>query len=171
MAEDDKPGTERKSVTTRAAEMLTALAMLPVGALVVYDSIRVGNGWASDGPQAGFYPFYIGLILCVAALGILLQTALAKYEQGSEVFVEAGQFRQVLAIFVPSAIYVAAIYAIGIYVASALFLVIFMCWRGKYSLWKALPIGLAVPVLMFLLFEIWFKVPLPKGPMEALLGY
>jgi hypothetical protein len=32
------------------------------------------------------------------------------------------------------------------------------------------PVSVAVNVVFFLMFEIWFKVPLPKGPLEAALG-
>lgn len=171
MREQNPPGQQTKpGISTRLAEMITALVILPLGGVVVIDSIRVGNGWASDGPQAGFYPFYIGLMLCAASLGIFIQALLAK-DQAGERFVESDQFRLVLAIFLPSIAYVAAIYAVGIYVASALFLIGFMRWQGKYSLLKAVPIGLAVPIAMFMLFEIWFKVALPKGPLEAMLGY
>lgn len=161
---------KKTGFTNRMAEIATALVILPLAGLVVVDSVRVGNGWAPDGPQAGFYPFYIGLILCAAVLGIIAQAILAR-EQGTDQFVEAHQFRLVLAIFLPSVVYVAAIYLIGIYVASALFLIIFMRWQGKYPLHKAVPIGVLVPVAMFVLFEIWFKVALPKGPLENLLGY
>jgi putative tricarboxylic transport membrane protein len=167
---DESNRADKTGFTTRMAEIATALVILPLGGLVVVDSVRVGYGWAPDGPQAGFYPFYIGLILCAAALGILVQAVLAR-DQGSDRFVEVHQFRLVLAILLPSTIYVAAIYLIGIYVASALFLIIFMRWQGKYPLYKAVPIGVLVPVAMFVLFEIWFKVALPKGPLETLLGY
>ena len=35
----------------------------------------------------------------------------------------------------------------------------------------AVAVAVAVPVLTFLMFEIWFLVPLPKGPLESFLGY
>ena len=81
------------------------------------------------------------------------------------------QLRKVFAILIPAIIYVAAIYLLGIYLSSALFLFAFMIWQGKFSVWKAFPVSLLVPLAMFLMFELWFKVPLPKGPLEAWLGY
>jgi putative tricarboxylic transport membrane protein len=157
------------SVSVKMVEVVTALVIFFLGCLVIYDSLRAGNGWASDGPQAGFYPFYVGIFLCCAALAILAQQLF--FHPKAKVFADGAQLKNVLAILLPSMIYVAAIYLVGIYVASALFLAIFMLWQGKYSLQKAIPFSLLVPAFLFLLFEIWFKVPLPKGPLEALFGY
>ena len=164
----DKHDRPRSGITTRAVETVTALLILALGVLVIVDSVRVGRGWAADGPQAGFYPFYVGLTICACAVWVLIQQSLSRERRR---FVGSRKLRPVLAILFPSIAYVAAIYFLGIYVSSALFLVGFMCWQGNYKLLKALPIGLAVPIAMFLLFEIWFKVPLPKGPLETWLGY
>jgi putative tricarboxylic transport membrane protein len=167
--EREQQGKTRSALSTRAAEIATALVVLALGCLVIYDSIRVGHGWGADGPQAGFYPFYVGMALCAAALGILLQQLFthAKNEQ----FVGAGAFGHVLALLLPSICYVVAIYFLGIYVSSALFLYLFMVREGKYSLLNALPVSLGVPLALFLVFEIWFNVALPKGPLEAMFGY
>jgi putative tricarboxylic transport membrane protein len=35
---------------------------------------------------------------------------------------------------------------------------------------KTAAVALGVSVVFFLLFEVWFKVPLPKGPLESWLG-
>ena len=134
------------------------------------DSRRVGAGWADDGPQAGYFPFYIGLILCFASVWTLWRV-LFSGKDTIGVFVSDKKLRLVLSVFIPSMIYVAAIYFIGIYVASALFIGAFMYWHGRFPWTKIVPVSLLVPVAVFLLFEVWFLVPLPKGPLEALIGY
>jgi len=88
-----------------------------------------------------------------------------------ELFAEWGQIRQVLAVVVPTAVYVAAIPYLGIYVSSALLIITFMKWLGNYNWLVAVAVGVVVPILTFLMFEVWFLVPLPKGPLENLLGY
>lgn len=158
------------SVGTRIVEIVTALCILALGSLAVFDSIRAGVGWEQDGPQAGFYPFYIGLFLSLSALAVLVQQFMHCKEQ-DQVFLESGQLHHVLAVLLPSCVYVGLIYVLGIYVSSALFLFFFTTWQGKYGLMKSLPISLAVPLFVFLLFEIWFQIPLPKGPLEAWLGW
>lgn len=160
----------RRGVTTRTMEVAVALAILLLGVLVSWDSHRIGSGWGDDGPQAGYFPFYVGLILCAASVWTLLQTLLSGKGDG-HIFVTYRKLRLVMSVFIPSAIYVAAIYFIGIYVASALFIGAFMYWHGRFPWLKIILVSVIVPVSMFLMFEVWFLVPLPKGPLEALIGY
>lgn len=135
---------------------------------MIYDSLRIGAGWASDGPQAGYFPFYIGLLLGIASLWILVQAVITA---DKNVFVEPSKFRSVLAVLLPAMLFVGAIYFIGIYLAAALFLAVFMRWQGKLGIRTIAMVSVLAPVVLFLLFEIWFLVPLPKGPLEALFGY
>ena len=160
----------RRGVGNRAMEFAVAAFTFILGLLVIYDSRRVGSGWAEDGPQAGYFPYYIGIILCIASAWTLWR-AVFFGKNFAGVFVSHKKLRLVLSVFVPSMIYVAGIYFIGIYVASALFIGAFMYWHGRFVWTRIIPVSLAVPVAMFLLFEIWFLVPLPKGPLEALIGY
>jgi hypothetical protein len=46
-----------------------------------------------------------------------------------------------------------------------------MLWQGKYRILPTLAISVGIPVVLFLVFELWFLVPLPKGPLERLIGY
>ena len=157
-------------VSKRKADIVVALLLAGAGALVIYDSLRLGIGWAADGPQSGYFPFYIGLFLVLASLGTV-GVALFGRRQRDGVFVERGQLRDVLKVLVPTAIFIGLIGYIGIYVASALFIALFMRWLGKFR-WRMIGIvSVAVPFVFFLLFEIWFLVPLPKGPLEDFLGY
>lgn len=160
----------KHGVSTKAVEIAVAAAIFGLGLVVIFDSRRVGYGWADDGPQAGYFPFYIGLMLCAASAWTLLQAVFSGHA-ATGMFVSRKKLRLVLSVFFPSLIYVLSIYFIGIYVASALFIGTFMYWHGRFSWIKIIPVSLIVPVSMFLLFELWFMVPLPKGPLEALVGY
>ncbi len=163
-------GGSGHGVSTKAVEIVVAVAILALGLLVLMDSRRVGAGWAEDGPQAGYFPFYVGVLLCVASAWTLLRTLFSS-KVGAGVFVSHKKLRLVISVFLPSMIYVVATYFIGIYVASAIFIGAFMYWHGRFPWTRIVPVSLAVPVSMFLLFEIWFLVPLPKGPLETLIGY
>ncbi|OGI51582.1 MAG: hypothetical protein A3A87_00595 [Candidatus Muproteobacteria bacterium RIFCSPLOWO2_01_FULL_60_18] len=163
-------GNQHHGVSTRTVEMAVAAFTFILGLVVIIDSRRVGAGWAEDGPQAGYFPYYIGLILCIASVWTLWR-ALFSGKAVAGVFVSHQKLRLVLSVFIPTMIYVAATYFIGIYVASALFIGAFMYWHGRFAWTKIIPVSLAVPVAIFLLFEVWFLVPLPKGPLEALIGY
>ncbi|MEK6245877.1 MAG: tripartite tricarboxylate transporter TctB family protein [Pseudomonadota bacterium] len=153
----------------RAAESVVAAGFFALGAIVIYDSARLGFGWREDGPQAGYFPFYIGAIICVCAL-INLVAWLAVPKEKNRSFVEVDQLKMVLSVLVPTAVYVGLIGWIGIYAASTVFVAFFMRWLGKYRWWKVAAVSIGNSVVFFLIFEIWFRIPLPKGPLEALLG-
>lgn len=152
----------------RHVEMAVAAAMALLGAITMAGSLRVGIGWAAEGPQSGFFPFWIGLII-VAASGYNLVRAFLGADGG--LFAQWGQIRQVLKVVFPMAIYVAAVPWLGIYVSSALLTAGFMRWLGRYGWALTLLISVGLQILAFVTFEKWFLVPLPKGPLENYLGY
>ena len=177
----EKPRSEdRPAASTRTLELIVAGILFLFGVMVAADSARVGAEWAEDGPQAGYFPFYIGLLLCVAAVVVFL-SALRNTPLAVKVFVWRGQLRLILAMLVPLLVYVVLIRGIeigpldwdglGIYVASTLFLGFFMLCLGRYSLLRTLPIAIGVSFALFLLSVVRFKVPLPKGPLEAWFGW
>ncbi|MGH8742682.1 MAG: tripartite tricarboxylate transporter TctB family protein [Burkholderiales bacterium] len=150
-------------------EICIAALIVVFGALVAIDSYRVGARWGGDGPQAGYFPFYIGLLILGSA-AVTLVRALRGAALASKSFVSREQLKLIMVVLVPTVVYVALIKYLGIYVASALFIALFMRWLGKYSWIKTVPVAVGVSVAFFLIFEVWFVVPLPKGPLEAALG-
>ncbi len=153
----------------RSVEAGVAVAVGIFGLIVVIGSLSVGVGWGDDGPKAGFFPFYIGVIIILSAVVNLVTLFRAANDHG--LFATWEQLGKVTSVVIPTAIYVATIPFIGIYVASALLIGAFMMWFGKYRWSIAIPVAILVPVLTFLFFERWFLVPLPKGPLERLLGF
>jgi len=166
MSEDNG---EKAAFHVRTAEIVTAVGFFVIGAIVIFDSLRLGMGWKEDGPQAGYFPFYIGAIVCISALVNFIAAIFAAMKK-NPAFVEIGQLKLVLSVLVPTAAYVGLIGWIGIYVASALFVALFMRWLGKYVWWKVAAVSIGNSVVFFLIFEVWFLIPLPKGPLEASLG-
>ena len=162
-------GEERAAFRQKSAEIAVSALFFLVGALVMYDSVRLGATWGDDGPKPGYFPFYVAMIMAAAAL-VNLVLALRIPSQKNKPFVLAGQLKLVLSVLVPSALYAAAITWIGIYVGSVVFIGFFMRWLGKYAWWKVAVVSIGVVVFFYVIFEIWFKVPLPKGPVEAALG-
>jgi hypothetical protein len=159
-------------VRTPSVEIVVALVVLAVGVVTAFESWRLGARWTDDGPGAGYFPFYIGLVLCLASLAILRQ-AWRALETSREVFVDRASLRRVLQVLLPALLYVAAIQFLGVYVASALYIALFMVLLGKYPWLRSLITGIVVNLLFFAMFEIWFKVPLFKGALNptGYLGY
>lgn len=162
---DDSPTLAR----TRTVEIVTMLALLGVALLMGYDNWRTGMGWASDGPQAGYFPFYLSLILGGASVyGLGLN--LLRRTHGGEPFVNGDQFRRVLQVFVPTLLFCLLTKWLGIYLASFLLIAGFMRFIGRIAWWKSLVTAFIFAAIMFVTFEIAFDVLMPKGPLEALFG-
>jgi len=166
----DNPVDGEKTVSTRSVEIGVALLIFALGAIEMWDSWRLGAGWASDGPQSGYFPFRIGAILCGSSL-IILFRAFRDEQAAAKNFVPKSQFRQVMHVLLPSLFYVFLIWAIGIYVASILYIGAFMRIIGRYGWGMVCAVPICVMAVLFMMFEVWFLVPLPKGPIEELFGY
>jgi len=160
---------ERGAFSYKSAELAVAGFFILLGAIVIFDSVRLGAKWGSDGPQAGYFPFYLGVIICFSA-GITFVRGLLIPKGKNPAFVEVGQLKLVLSVLIPSAVYVGLVGWLGIYLPSALFVAGFMRWLGKYPWWLVALVSIGNSVVFFFVFEVWFLVPLPKGPLEALLG-
>lgn len=158
-------------VETRWVELVVALLVVVGGLVVIQDSLRVGIAWAAEGPKPGYFPFYIGVILAIAGLYIAATTLMKWRAMAGRVFATRAQLVPVTQMLIPAIAYVVVLYYIGIYVASAIFIGAFMVWQGKYRWWVAALVAIAIVVALFFMFEVWFLVPLPKGPLESWLGY
>jgi putative tricarboxylic transport membrane protein len=159
----DEPSGPRQHLV----EVGVAAAMALLGGITVIGSLQVGTGWGAEGPKSGFFPFWIGLIVIVTSLYNLVRA----YSHGSrKLFARWTEIAQVLKVVLPLTIYVGAIPWLGIYLASALLIAGFMRWIGRYGWLLILPISIGLPVITYVTFEMWFLVPLPKGPLEDLLG-
>lgn len=159
---------EPSAASKRTLEIVTSLCILAIGSVVMWDSSRIGAGWGTDGPQSGYFPFYIGLLMNIASL---INLGLALKSDKAESFVSKTQIKLVMAIFLPCLAYVALMQWVGLYVASVIFIALFMRLQGKFSVLKSALTALIVVAVLFVMFEIWFKVPLIKGPLEAALGF
>ena len=152
----------------RAADLATASILILLGGVVVLDSMRIGMGWGTVGPRSGFFPFWLGMILILASVAIALQ---AWRRATDKPFVTRERLSPVLKVLWPATVMVILITPLGLYVASAIYLAFYMRWVGRHG-WLAVALcAIGVPVLTFVVFEFWFMVPMPKGPLEAWLGY
>jgi putative tricarboxylic transport membrane protein len=153
----------------RAVELGVAVFTAAFALIVISGSLRAGVGWGAEGPRPGFFPFYVALMILGAS--IVNFGAVISRPPDHKLFAEWGQLRQVMAMLVPTAIYVALVPWIGIYTASILLIAVFMRWLGRYGWGRIAAVAVGVPFVTFFIFEKWFLVPLPKGPIEEYLGF
>ena len=152
----------------RTADLTTALVLMGISALVVWDALRLGIGWGTDGPQSGFFPFWLAVIVVTCSARIAVK---AIGRARGVPFIRREQIAPVLKALLPAAAFVLLTQFIGLYVAAGLYLGVYMRWIGRYSWAAVLVLSVVFPVVTFFVFERWFLVPMPKGPLEAWLGY
>ena len=151
----------------RLVETIVALFIGALGVIAMIGSVQVGIGWGLEGPKSGFFPFWIGAIVVLAsAVNVVRALAIPR----ARLFAEWTQLAQVRKVVIPMAIYVSAVPWLGIYLSSALLIAGFMRWLGRYGWPLTVALSVALPVLIYVTFENWFLVPLPKGPLEDWLG-
>src|SRR6202795_5255187 len=165
------PASDSPPVTSnRAADVAVSVLLLALAGLLAFDNWRTGMGWDATGPQAGYFPFYLSVILAGACFWGLAKEFLAR-KTAAETFVTRAQLRRVLQVFVPTLLFCFLMQWLGLYVASFLLIAGFMVFVGRLAVWKSLLTAFLFSVIMFVTFQIAFDVIMPKGPLEALFGY
>jgi len=160
----------RPVVATRSVDIAVSLLLLGLACLLGWDSWRTGMSWADDGPQAGYFPFYLSVLMGAASVYGLVTVLLAG-AAASKPFVLRDQFGRVLQVFVPTLLYCVAMQFLGLYVASFVLIAGFMWWIGNIRVWVSLLTAFVFSAAMFVTFEIAFDVLMPKGPLERFFGY
>jgi putative tricarboxylic transport membrane protein len=163
--EDNSPPV----VGHRTVEVVTLALILAFAGVMAWDNWRTGAGWESTGPQAGYFPFYVAVILAAACIYGIVREILAVKPAGP--FVTRNQLGRVMQVLGPAVAFVLVTQWLGLYVASFVLIAGFMKVVGKIRTWIAVVTAFAFTAAMFVTFEIAFDVIMPKGPLERLLGY
>ena len=153
----------------RTADIVCGVVLAAVAVVVVFQGLGLGIGWSTDGPQPGFFVFYLGVAL-FASSALIVAAALRRHKGGAQ-FAGREQVRSVATVLLPAVAMVVLTHVIGLYVSGALYLAAYMRWIGRHRWVTTVVVAIAIPVAAFLIFEVWFLVPLPKGPLETRLGY
>jgi putative tricarboxylic transport membrane protein len=167
---DASPADAHAVVRRRGVDIVVSLLLLGVALLLGWDSWRIGMSWAAEGPQAGYFPFYLSLMMGAASVYGLVRALLAGPAEDRP-FVLRDQFGRVMQVFFPSLVFCIATQVLGLYVASFLLIAGFMWWIGRIAIWVSLLTSFLFTAAMFVTFEIAFNVIMPKGPLEAAFGF
>jgi putative tricarboxylic transport membrane protein len=158
----------------RIADLVTAAMLMLLGGIVIYDAVRIGVGWGNEGPRSGFFPFWLATLMVVLSAVIFLQALIGRSEKP---FVTRERFVPVVKVLAPIAGFIILTdppgpwSGLGLYVAGGLYLGFYMRWVGRHDWRSVVALSVAVPLISFFIFETWFLVPMPKGPVEAWFGY
>ncbi|MBZ7926687.1 tripartite tricarboxylate transporter TctB family protein [Ensifer adhaerens] len=164
MSENGANGVSRFAVELGVAALTGAF-----GVAVCYGSLDIGAGWTEFGPEAGYFPFYVGLLILLGSVANAIH-AFVKHRGTGEIFIDSHRAKVVSSFLLPLIAFAGVSAWLGLYVGTALYIAGTMFFQGRYKWWIALPSGVAVSLFFFVVFEIGFKVPLLKGPVEAWFG-
>jgi hypothetical protein len=169
MAVSDGAADERMLVSRRGLGLAVALLTLAFGAVIILGATEFSVGWTERGPEPGYFPFWIGCVIVAGSLATLVQTVLASDDAAIPAMTR-GQARRAMTFLLPMIAFLAVAHTLGIYVATILYLFTVMVFQGGYSLWLSTLVSIGTAVSLYFMFDKWLKVPLAKGPLEALLG-
>ena len=159
-------------VSRRTVELVLAGTLAIVGIGLAISNWKLGASWAADGPQPGYFPFMLSVMLALSALYGVYDALRERHgARGDAAFVERGQFVRVMQVLIPTVLFCLGTEFLGIYVAGFLLIAGFMRWIGKSRWIACLGVALVLIGALFWCFEIQFQVPMPKGPIEDRLGY
>jgi len=148
----------------RKADIIVALGLMLVGFIVLADTIRLGFGWGMSGPEAGFFPFYMGLGIVICTFFIMLRgIKIFKKEGTGKPLIVKGGLTQILWVLIPAAGMVLLTELIGLHLATVLYLAFYMGWVGKMHWAKVILLSILVPLVIYIVFDKIFLIPLPEG--------
>lgn len=153
------------------AETTCALILLLLAGVVAREAIRLDIGWGDIGPKGGFFPFWLAVLLALSSLKILVSSLTKHDGNKAPPFITRNQLWLVLTVLVPIVLVVPAITVAGFYLTAFFYLSLYVWWTGKKPWFVVLSISVLFPTAIYLIFEKWFLLPLPKGMVELYLPF
>ena len=148
----------------RKADIVVAAGLMAIGLLVLGDSARVGFGWGKSGPEAGFFPFYMGLGIVISTFFILLKAIKIYRKEGTgKPLIPKGGLPQILWVLLPAVGAVLLTELLGLHLATVLYLAFYMGVVGKIHWGKVALLSILVPLIVYIVFDKIFLIPLPEG--------
>lgn len=170
--EQQETSASRTLVTRRALEVVAALFAFAFGTTIILGALEYHVGWGDRGPEPGYFPFWMGLIVVVGSIGALFEALLSRRHADAPVAINADQARRIVTFLLPMVgfLALALVFKLGLYVAMVAYVLTVMLWQGRYRLPAALAVSLGTAAAFYFMFELWLHVPLMKGPIEAWFG-
>ena len=159
-------------ISRRALELATAILTGSFGVAVAVQSLDNGIGWSSEGVESGTFPFLTGIIIVAGSIynlarGVVPTASLASVP----IAITSVELRRLAGLFLPAAIFVAAIPLLGMYIASAAYVFAVLAIPRHQSVSRSLITAALTALALYVVFERMFQVSLPHGALAAALGF
>jgi putative tricarboxylic transport membrane protein len=147
----------------RKADIVLALFLFVLAIIVAWEALKLDIGWGLNGPEGGFFPFWLAVGLAICCLVILVQAVRRLSPALQQPLVKPGGWTPILKVALPATAMVALTEVIGLYAAAALYIGFYMRWIGKHHWLLVLTVSLGVPLVSYMIFDKWFLIQMPKG--------
>lgn len=153
----------------RTAQVVFAAGLVLVGLVLLREASQMPTGWTPAGPGPGFFPFWLAAGFTLSAAVVAARTRAAP--RSEEPFFPPGAAKRILVVFAPMLAVVALLPYLGLYLGGAVYLGGYARLVGRHPWGLVLAIAVGVPATLFLIFESWFRLPIPKGILLEWLLY
>ena len=148
----------------RKANIWLAVFMFALGALCLYDALRLGIKWDPvSGPGPGYLPFYLALGTMIGTTIVIIKGLKLLKEGPGKPLIPEGGLKPILWVLIPSTAMVVIMELVGLHIAAGLFLGFYMRSVGKIGWATTLLVSILVPMSLYIAFDKLFLVPLPQG--------
>lgn len=147
--------------TYKWVDVGAAIGLLVLGAVVLRESIELGPGWGASGPDAGFFPFWLTVLMLIGTLGVIWY---AFRKPDERPFFEVNQeVTDLLRVGVPIAAATTLIPWAGMYVTAGLYLGFFMFWYGNFRWYWSLAGAILLPAVLWIMLREGFNISMPMS--------
>ena len=149
-------------VTYRGMEAGVALALVILAVVLLVESVRLGPGWGESGPQPGFFPFVLTVLMVIGAVGVMIVNVFLQPDP-RPLFELSQSLSDMLRVLFPIVAAVLLIRWAGIYVTSGVYMAFFMAWYGKFRWYQAVAGGVILPAVLWGILREGFNIGMPMS--------
>lgn len=148
-----------KGITTRSVDAAASLVFLALAAGVAFEGVRLGAGWDQRGPEPGFFPFWLAILMGFGAAASFLQALRSR--RTTPFFETRQEVADLLRAGAPLAAAVIAIPWLGLYVTTFVYVWLFAWWYGEFRWWTALLSGLGFAAATYFTLTKGMRISMP----------
>jgi putative tricarboxylic transport membrane protein len=149
-----------RSLTIRGADLGASVVFLALAALVIVEGLRLGAGWDERGPQAGFFPFWLAILMAFGACAAFIQALRRRFD--TRFFEQREEWVELARVGVPLAAAIVVIPWTGLYVSTFLYVWLFAWWYGSFRWWTTLAGSVVFTGLLYFTLTT-MRIPMPHS--------
>lgn len=122
------------------------------------------SGGAPGGLKGGWYPFWSAVVIALAGAFVAYES-LVRAQPGEGAFRDRASVFAFARMVAPMVVitYLMSDRLLGFYLASGLYVTYFARFTTRYRWIWSLAAGVAIPIVLFLVFEVGFRAVFPKS--------